>query len=1048
MAIDTWDVYVTDNGDTVVDFLHGVSSIIYSNSIQGLVLAVLLFGMFLVAFRFVITGGWSGALQWFVISTVILFAVTLPKKPVLVQDYSSDALVAGVVEDVPIGLAAVLSFSTSVGHKLTQLFETAFGTVDGDSSYAGFQYSTGGMLQAERTFQNLMTIDAQDPRVISNTNSFLKHCVYPTAVQNTDFKDILSQGDFQAYFRGNEAQAMTYYKPITGVGSYVTCSSIKDAIADDINTEAGKRISAVGVTVHPDLDSTLAASEFEADVGFVSDRFLGLTDTGPELISQVMSINMIKRSMSQEAATMGDGALMDFVNGQARVQSRLTMSSIGGLMQTALPKMHSILIITLIALFPVVITMSLMPGGGGVVKNYFLFYLNLQVWPLMFSIFTRIIEGETQEKALALTKAAAISAGNATPVVDMTILDPLASLPSETSAIAAMMIGLIPGIAIMLTKGYSAVASQVESTLRPISVATENAAAAGATGNISLGNANLKNSNVDGHSRSQVKLSPSRDIGQVHAHTKGGASVTTANDGTIITDGGRRQGSMAMSAQNSNVMEDMFNTRAANANSRRRTATEAHGTSLSKASSNILAAGYAETQGQSMNDTFGYDVSKQSRNAISKTWQELEKYNQENNIMDSEDFRKYMNAQIQGSAGGSKFGFGGKLTAAAGVEKSVSEKAQNMISDFFSRSENREQSQQFSDAVSEINSNKDQLSKGSNSSFSENLNSNLTEAENYRKEVARADNDIASLDNAYNQSRGSRFAMSARLDGAAADIIQKQYGDDPNRVAQIQGARATDTEAMEIQRAALDQAFAQEIERGNYQVNSASQMSLGDVRGISGQDLELRGPADSIRQGHSESADGVRSFAEDNQALSGLQQNQLRTRGEMTSDNQGRMARGGALKQEVVAGHSGKDITNSGEQFSDTWAGHTPGAISDRQQEHIEAVDEWQKSAPKEKKYGYSGTAGGGSQSVYEYEVDAKLTDEVVERLRPEAPTDLRTESRNARSQVGNATESEVGNDNRPPGTESTGSFRIDASNVLGHHRGEDGLSLTKRNMK
>jgi len=705
-------------------------------------------------------------------------------------------------------------------------------------------------------------------------------------------------------------------------------------------------------------------------------------------------------------------------------------------MQTALPKMHSILIITLIALFPVVITMSLMPGGGGgVVKNYFLFYLNLQVWPLMFSIFTRIIEGETQEKALALTRAAQMSAGTATPVVDMTILDPLASLPSETSAIAAMMIGLIPGIAIMLTKGYSAVASQVESTLRPISVATENAAAAGATGNISLGNANLKNSNVDGHSRSQVKLSPLRDYGQVHAHTKGGASVTLANDGTLITDGAKRQGSMVMSAQNSNVMEDMFNTRAANANSKRRTATESHGRALTAASTQVLAAGFAETQGQSMNDTFGYDVSQQSKQAISETWQELEKYNQENNIMDSQDLRTYFNAALKGSLGFKAWGIGAEATTVAGVDKAVSEKASNLITDFFSRSANRDQSNQFSDAVNEIDSNREQLSKGTNSSFSENLSANLSDAENYRKDVARADNEIASLDEAYNQSRGSRFAMSARLDGAAADIIQKQYGDDPNRVAQIQSARATDTEAMEIQRAALDQAFAQEIERGNYQVNSASQMSLGDVRGISSEDVKIGSSADYIRQGHAENEQRTRSFGEENAAISPLQASQLRSRDQMIADNSDRMSDGRALRSEVIAGHSGMDIRNPDQNFEDSWKDFLPSAVATRQKEHMDAVADWEANPPVAVESDYSEFGGGGSNSINsigDNSAVVEMTPEIAKSLRPEVPTDLRIQSREARNPAGN--------DNRPPGTEAAGAFRIDASHVVGQHRGEDGL--------
>ncbi|MGB0906878.1 MAG: conjugal transfer protein TraG N-terminal domain-containing protein [Maricaulaceae bacterium] len=819
MSIDTWDVYVTDSGETVVDMLHGVVAIMNSYSLLGLTTTVLTFALLMIAIRFVLTGGWNGALRWFVVSAIVIFGLMTPKKPVLVQDYSDTYFAPVVVEDVPIGLAAALSFSTVVGHQLVKVFETAFGTVDGSTAHNGFQYSVGGMLAGERTLQSLLSADAQDPRIIYNVNQFLKNCVYPKAAQDKDFEQITKNGDLIDLFGNNTSTAMTNYKPASGTADFEQCSIIAPTIATEIETEADNAMRRGGSVNHPNLPIAEAKSAYASELGYVSERYIGLSMDGPELISQVMAINMIKRSLTDSANSGGDAAIMDFVNAQAATQSRMTMASIGGLMKTALPKMHAVLIIVLIGLFPVIIVMSLIPGGGGTIKFYFLFFLNLQAWPILFSVFSRIIQGETIKKANALSKAAAQDAPY-NPQLDMTVLDPLAVLPSETSAIALMMIGLIPGIAMMLSKGYSAVAGQLESTLRPISVATENAAASGTTGNISLGNANLQNHSVRTKTQDQINTSGSVNTGLFTQTLGTGARKVTDRHGDHQVFAQPAIGNSALTGRMNEFARQSYNTRLADAESQRQTSQTNYDKSTSVAKNQLMAGALAMREGHSSQDVFGFDMSSSQRDALQKELAAREDYVESMGVGSQESYRAFLSKELQANAG-ITLGFGkGPVSGSVGLsgvartgsERNTVESSDNRYAETFGINSGYRDTSDFSNAYSAMSSQKDSLSKDNTNSFTKSLTANMGEAERWGQSYVNANNKIKSLDKAFNIDEGGQVSFDKALDPEMQNYLYNESGYSSGEVDRILSNRGDDQWAMDRQREAygivVDRALA------------------------------------------------------------------------------------------------------------------------------------------------------------------------------------------------------------------------------------------------
>jgi len=914
MSIETWDVYVTDSGEAVVDMLHGVSSVVYGSSMQGMVMTVLALALFLVAFRFVLTGGWNGAMRWFVISVFIIFGVTLPKKPVLVQDYSDPYFSAGVVEDVPIGLAAILSFSTVIGHELVKTYESAFGTVEGNFGHTSFQYSVGGMLAGERTLQSLLLADAEDPRVISNVNGFLNNCVFPEAIRDEDFAQIAKSGELLTLFSANTSTELVSYRKKGQQSTFVKCSDIAPDIISDIEEEAEATIRRVGKINYPDLSKAEAASAYSLDAGFVAERYLGLSMDGPEMISQVLAINLIRRSTNGRANTGGDAAIMEMVNAQAMVQSRMTMSSIGSLMKTALPKMHAVFVVVLIALFPIIVTISLVPGGGGgTLKFYFLFFVNLQVWPLLFSIFSRIVQGETIDKAKAMTKAADPTV-SADPRLDMTILDPLIMLPSETSSIALMMIGLIPGISVMITKGYSAVSSQMESTLRPITSATENAASSGATGNISMGNTNLQNRSVRNASEGQINTSPNVNAGLFYGKTADGGNYMTTKNGETVVNAQPSFGRSVVSGDMGKMYSNAINERRSEAETVRDTASEGYSKSIGAAQIDALAGAYAENNGISWDRNFGYDISDTSRDAINKTLRGVERYAEDQGLSAAEEFRTFMGARAEVSVGGRTPGpvqVGGSISGYSGAEKQSSERGQTLISDYLGLEGNHQQSEDFARAMQEIQSNRERTNAGNSSSLSKSMNSNLREAESYSSDMVRANNQISSYDRALNQDESHRANMIQDLNGEMQRVVMEAY---PEEGLEILGSRGDDR-AIQIQRNAFEKIVDEYIDDGTFKTFSGAEMGMPkrDSFEYSGEDA---------REKYSQGLQDVRDFSNTNSALNSDQQDALMSSEEMRENNVSFHTRGQEFK-EVVQKASGGDI-NEVERASDIYSQFTP----------------------------------------------------------------------------------------------------------------------------
>ena len=990
--MEAWDVFVTDNGETVVDMLNGVVAFTQTIHMQSLVSFMLLVGLLIMSLRYVTSGTFSGGVKWLVVVSFVFFGLFVPKKAVMVTDYSKP-IAANIVEDVPLGLAMILSFSTTLGDKLVRAYETAFGTVEGHPQAVSFQYSSGGMLAGERVLSAIVNADTVDARLAYNFDQFLSYCVFPDAVKDKDFEAITGSGDLVALFGANTSSSLTPYKPAGAGASFQPCNVVAPTIVADIENDRTLLIERMAQELHPDKDKAGATAAFTAELGFVADRYIGLSMTGPEMISQLMSINMINRSLTSQANSGGEAAIMDFVNARAAVQSRLTMSSMGGLMQNALPVLHSILLIVLVALFPIIVVLSFLPGdGSSTLRNYFEFYLNLQIWPLLFAIFSRIVEGQTIERAKAVAKAAKDPAN---PQIDMTTIDPLANVPSETSAMALMMIALIPGIAVMVRKGSSAVSGQLESALRPIQAATEAAASEGVTGNFSMGNTSLQNHSTRTRRSDQVMTSPNIDTGIFTMRTDNSGQYKIDRNGRTIVNAAPAISNMATSGAMSEMAMESYNQRRASAESQRRTATNEYNKSLTASKTSLMAGALAMREGHSSTDIFGYEISARQSDALQQELSNVESYMENNGLASTDQVREYLNKELAGTAGislGGGFGpvkanVGGSATIRKGSERQSSESSNVNFGEVFSLNGNYKETAGFQKAFSDLQSNRDQLMQDQSSSLSSSIAANLAEAEGYRKSIANANNQIESLEGAYNRTESGQMTFSRSLTPDAVKYIMSNPNFTKSEARAIALNEGTNTYAMSIQREAYERAVDDYL-----QDHTGFSKASPDAFVLAGQNMHGGiGSAANIRTMHGAWSQDAIDFRAENKVAANAE---FMSRDEMArasekdiytpADKMGR-------ENQTKIGTSLKQGGSINQVASD----YTPEARLKDAERYVKDIQKVHDSQPYIEKHGFHK----GSESLYTYKVQTKPSQEeldAVEKPRSGSIQDAREDGHGA----------------------------------------------------
>lgn len=166
------EIFTIGGGEPIVNVLNAVAAWCGGGGFRSFIQVVMVMGLGYVLLVVAFTLNWRAWFNWFVSATLIYLCMIVPTTSVKVTDRVNSSLAPATVDNVPIGLAAIASFSSQIGDWLTRRAETVF------VMPSQLRLSTNGMLYGARLYDRTRGFVFHDPRVRANVEEYFRQCLF------------------------------------------------------------------------------------------------------------------------------------------------------------------------------------------------------------------------------------------------------------------------------------------------------------------------------------------------------------------------------------------------------------------------------------------------------------------------------------------------------------------------------------------------------------------------------------------------------------------------------------------------------------------------------------------------------------------------------------------------------------------------------------------------------------------------------------------------------------------------------------------------------
>jgi conjugal transfer mating pair stabilization protein TraG len=531
------EVFTIGGGEYIVNVLNAVAAWTGGGGFRSLIQVTMVIGLAYVLLVVAFSLNWRAWFTWFVSATLMYGALIVPTTSVKVTDRINPSLAPAVAANVPIGLAAIASFTSQIGDWLTGTAETVFAMPD------ALAYRTGGIIYGARLYDRTQDFRFRDPRVRANLTEYFRQCLfYDFLLGQKDPAEVMNSTDVLADMGpGSPARAMKYRND-DGSSQIKTCAATYSAFTDAAGLQAAtdKELTRVSPSFFPDLTAAAAKSKLEADLPEVAARFHGGTQNAAQIFQQRALTEAFLEARANLSADDGD----TFAMMRAETQAKNTYTTISQQAMTWVPLLNLVLVVVFYAMFPVIFPLFLIPQTGtGALKGYLTGFFYLAAWGPLYAVLHMFIMGR-EESAMA-----AAAPGGMT----MATMASIDSVNADAATIAGFLMMSIPFLAGGLAKGAMTISSQATSMLAPAQAAAEAAATERTTGNYAYGNQSYQNLTGNVVQRDQWNTAPAFAGGFARSSfvNDNGTGYAVTADGTVIYDNRSGMSSLGFSAATS-----------------------------------------------------------------------------------------------------------------------------------------------------------------------------------------------------------------------------------------------------------------------------------------------------------------------------------------------------------------------------------------------------------------------------------------------------------------------------------------------------------------
>lgn len=731
---------------------------------------------------------------------ILYLALVGPGTTVVIHDNLLPMTTSSVIPNVPLGVAAIASISSSIGSGLEKAYDTAF------LLPMDYQYSTTGLDYGQAMLSTLVnySLAETDPALAQDLVTFTEECLFTQMDRG-----LISPSTFETTNSLNNV----YFNPATySTNRFITltdpalagqmgingvtlaytngettldCASAATDLGNLFNSDQPAIQQSIGGALFPNgapLTYTNPVVAAVSTAGSALNDIAGVAVSGSNAIQQAALLSVVRDSLDTAGtAPTGSGFATSLASAKADREQSTTYAVMGQMAQRLVPEIHILLEGILYAAFPVILLFALLPNGLMALGTYLGALVWVQSWPLLFSIINSIHYVYSHDYLPSI-----ISGVAATPTFSATTAGAMGAFASQMSTLSGYMALSVPMIAYMIVNGGAQIGSSVASHLTgPAQGAAASAGAQVSSGNISMDTLTMGTRTHDMATAFQTNTAPSVRTGGMYNQSSDGIGhrfVSNGAGGTnAITDlSGVTSNMGAISASGNAAVSSVIQQGVSQSQTAVAHAQHAFGSSQMK--SIETASGF--TQAHGMRGSDGASWSKQDATSLRNSTQTMDdvvsKVSHETGV-DASAVKSWMaSASIGGSGGlhtpggkGSVFGAGANFSGTT----QMSATDQQKLAEHFSAGKNASEANRFtqafesaSTAAHNINSSVERFGSKQDSASATNANRSVSQAS---AQLATDEQVSAGWQSLQQKNASGGLSVSANMSQVVADAFGK-----------------------------------------------------------------------------------------------------------------------------------------------------------------------------------------------------------------------------------------------------------------------------------
>lgn len=625
-------MYVVANGDLAREALNAIAMLLGSSIFKTAMKIGVLFSIYGTTINYIRGHDIATFAKWFVTYFGITIIMLGPKVTIQIFDVTNPGA-PYVVANVPYGLGYPASVITRTAQGLIEAFEKDFHTPD------DLSYNKTGMLFGSKLFKISSEFNVMDPEVKSELNEYVKNCVLGDILISKKYsmKDLTESTDLL----NTITEKTSTIRGIYVNGAFKTCQAatidlkkhLETDIKNNLLSNLGKQVGinkTQGKKSNNVSGSEKAKSLLESAYHYFN--YGSLSSSALEIATQNVLINGVKDGLLNYTAETGaTAALLNLSTSQAMDKMRMTMTTSRNIALYTLPIIHTVLLLLMLSVFPIIVLLALQPSlTGTVLKNYLYTLFWIESWPIMFACLNMMITFYAKE----------LGPGGLT----ISNVDKLLLEHSDIANMAGYLMLSVPFISGGLVKGMSSAFNHAASYIGGVLQSSASSAASeAASGNIHLGNSSWNNINANKFDTNSTLMH-----GMATEQLGTGVLRTSRPDGETMYDASHAISKLPTNIRSSDLLSSSFSEQAEASKTASINDQKAYDQHLSSAVSDFSSLGKTLSSGKSIGENFG------SREAISTAENFADMHNIAKNIakrnhVDANDvFKGLVNFSQQG----------------------------------------------------------------------------------------------------------------------------------------------------------------------------------------------------------------------------------------------------------------------------------------------------------------------------------------------------------------------------------------------------------------